>query len=96
MLSECRESGLSVGQFCRDRDISPGLLYKWRKRLSKASRREDADFVELIGGAPAATCSSGVRIRLGVDTTICLERGFDPQTLQEVLGALGHGNRPLR
>jgi hypothetical protein len=89
VMQEYRESGLSVQQFCRDRGISPGLFYKWRKRLSNAPAGEsNAGFVELLRGA-AGSCSSGVRLQLGDEVTVCLERGFDPATLKDVLAAVG-------
>ena len=35
LILECRNSGLSVHQWCLEHDIKPGTFYNWVKRLKK-------------------------------------------------------------
>ncbi len=36
LIMECRQSGLSDYQWCRQRDINPGTFYNWVSRLRKS------------------------------------------------------------
>ena len=35
MIMECRQSGLSDHQWCREHDINPGTFYNWVRRFRK-------------------------------------------------------------
>lgn len=37
LIMECRQSGLSDYQWCRQRDINPGTFYNWVSKLRKSS-----------------------------------------------------------
>lgn len=37
LIMECRQSGLSDQQWCRNNDINPGTFYNWVSRLRKNS-----------------------------------------------------------
>ena len=36
LIMECRQSGLSDYQWCRQRDINPGTFYNWVSKLRKS------------------------------------------------------------
>lgn len=45
LIMECRQSGLSDYQWCRQRDINPGTFYNWVSKLRKSCYKI---FVRLI------------------------------------------------
>lgn len=90
LLDEQAESGLSAAAFCRNRDINLHRFYRWRRRLqNEIARKPAGSFLELIPSCPQQ--ESGVRIRLSSGACIEVERGFDPETLRNVVKALGQG-----
>jgi hypothetical protein len=82
-----QRSGNSVKQFCKERGLTEGSFYAWRKRLQK---REPVRFALVDRGAtrrePAAEAAlelvmaTGERLRIGA--------GADDATLRTVLEAL--------
>jgi len=90
LIKEQTESGLSGAAFCRERDLCRKSFYAWRKRLEAGTESEpegDGGFAEVIHRTGNGTWS-GVSIRLGPPRTICVERGFDAETLRAALSAV--------
>ena len=83
-----KSSGLSVAAFCRERGISPSLLYRWRRRHGGDGQwASSGGFVELhavdaraSGSGVALVGASGWRIELAAE--------FDASTLQRVLACV--------
>jgi hypothetical protein len=86
-IGEQERSGMSVGRFCQEQQITEQSFYVWRKRL----RQPEAVRFALVesGPAPAARAAepmlelvlkTGERLRIG--------RGVDEAALRTVLAAL--------
>jgi transposase-like protein len=86
-IAEQERSGMSVGRFCQEQQITEQSFYVWRKRL----RQPEAVRFALVerGAAPAAIAEepmlelvlkTGERLRIG--------RGVDEAALRTVLAAL--------
>jgi len=86
-IREQERSGLSARRFCKERGLSEGSFYAWRKRLRKQGPVRFA-LVERgsARGEPAAEATlelvlaAGERLRIGA--------GVDARTLRTVLEAL--------
>ena len=74
-------SGMSGLAWCRENQINPARFYVWRRKLTGAPHEKG--FIELhaFGG-------SGIRIGIGANLFIEVERGFDPFTLRTVIETL--------
>ena len=51
LIMECRQSGLSDYQWCRQQDINPGTFYNWSANFAKAAilfRIHRANLLELL------------------------------------------------
>lgn len=87
LVHEQTESGLSGAAFCREHHISLPRFYHWRRRFKAPEHTPSTGFFQLV---PCATHSdSGIRISLGDELHIAIDRGFDPFTLQAVIEAVG-------
>jgi len=86
-IAEHERSGMSVGRFCQEQQVTEQSFYVWRKRL----RQPEPIRFALVehGAAPAATAAepmlelvlkTGDRLRIG--------RGVDEAALRTVLAAL--------
>jgi hypothetical protein len=84
-IAEQVRSGVSVKQFCTERNLSAWSFYSWRKRLREAEPVRFA-LVDRTGVPQAAawnlelTLLTGERLRIGA--------GVDGMTLRTVLEAL--------
>lgn len=52
-ILECRSSGLTDYQWCKEHDIHPGTFYNWVSKLKKDGCQGIPDPVSKIGHAPA-------------------------------------------
>lgn len=84
-------SGMSIAGYCRDAQIRPSYFYTWRRRLTE-QRPSAGGFLELIPGR-LTEAASGIRIHLGAQLSIEVERRFDPLTLRAVIEALSNLSR---
>jgi hypothetical protein len=86
-IGEQERSGMSVGRFCQEQQITEQSFYVWRKRL----RQPEAVRFALVESGPAAAAraaepmlelvlKTGERLRIG--------RGVDEAALRTVLAAL--------
>jgi len=74
-------SGMSGRAWCRENEVNLDRFYSWRRKLAASSA---GGFIKLRTGSEEA----GIRIRLGAEPSIEVDRGFDPATLRAVLAAL--------
>jgi hypothetical protein len=83
------ESGLSGIAFCREHNISLQRFYHWRRRLKNEESHGDSTtgFFELV--PCSAQPRSGIRVRIGDELSIEVDRDFDPFTLRAVIEAVG-------
>lgn len=81
------QSGLSVTDFCRDRQINSQRFYLWRQRFnSQSTASVTGAFLELVPSSKNG--ESGIRLRVDQGLSIELDRGFDPSTLGQVISIL--------
>jgi len=95
LVDKQAESGLSVGVFCREHNLSRDRFYYWRRRFrnQQANGIYAGGFVQLVPYQKKS--SAGVRIRLSDGLCIELEKGFDPVTLRGAIQVLCNtGPRP--
>jgi len=79
-------SGLSITEYCRKHDISPGLFRRWRQHCEPTSVTPGG-FVELrpVDGQRSA---SGVTVIIEGGCRVELQPGFDAATLERVLSCV--------
>ena len=88
LVDQQTESGLSGAAFCREHNINPQRFYHWRRRFKENELGiQSTGFFQLV---PCSTNSeSGIRISLGDELHIEIDRGFDPYTLRTVIETIG-------
>lgn len=84
-----KTSGLSIADYCRNRDIRTNIFYAWRRRISKQQMNQQG-FIELRPSAsPTASAkATGIRIVTAPGYYIEVNRGFDPSLLRAVLACV--------
>lgn len=88
-LAAVHRSGLSLSAFARRHGLCESQLYWWRARLRSHRNVESGirPFVDVRTQALPDCESSGIALVVA-DVTIGVARGFDPQTLAQVVAAL--------
>ena len=86
-ISEQERSGVSVKQFCKERGLTEGSFYAWRKRLGK---KEPVRFALVDRGAVRQERGLGTDLELVLATgeRLRIGTGVDGTTLRTVLEAL--------
>jgi hypothetical protein len=94
LIAEFEASGLNRTEFCRSRQLSLSTFARYRKRLRQQSAPSASIgrwiAVELAGAGPGrgGGADSGLAIALSTGRRIEIGRGFDSQTLIDLLGVL--------
>jgi len=85
-IAEQERSGLSVKQFCKERGLTEGSFYAWRKRL----RKEEPVRFALIepGSLPESATEALLELLLANGERLRIGTGVDGTTLRTVLEAL--------
>src|SRR5271165_1630616 len=81
-----RPSGLTVAAYCRDRGITDGTFYAWKRRVrsrAKLSRSSSPAFVEVK--PPKTSASEAIEICLRGERRLLVRRGFDPDLLTDLV-----------
>src|SRR5271170_4446886 len=79
-----RTSGLTVAAYCRNRGITQGSFYTWKRRLrspAKATRLPKPAFVEVM--PRRAETAGTIEIRLRGERHLLARHGFDRELLIE-------------
>jgi hypothetical protein len=81
-----------VRAFCREEGISEPNFYAWRRKLDRA-RHEGPAFlpVRVVVDQADPAVDRRIEIVLGNGRCLRVERGFDPQTLTQVIDLLEVG-----
>jgi len=89
LVAKQAESGLSAAAFCHRHRLNLHQFYRWRRwlRNDEAERNHAPGFLELVPYSPRGR--SGIRIRLGPELSIEVDRDCDLSTLRAVVNALG-------
>jgi hypothetical protein len=89
-LREWMSSGLCQAEYCRRNGLSSKSFGYWKRRHKEA--REPVQLVEIpMAPQPSAlhrSCLSPVRVMVGSLYRIEIEKGFDPQVLDQLIGFL--------
>lgn len=89
LVDQQTDSGLSGAAFCREHNINPQRFYHWRRRFNESGTMSTG-FFQIVPCSPQSR-GSGIRIHLGQELHIEIDRGFDPFTLCSVIEAIGAG-----
>ena len=52
LIGEQQSSGLTIAEFCRQRDLSPASFYAWRHKVSAASPGQEGSLLSATASAP--------------------------------------------
>lgn len=89
LIAEQSGSGQSVADFCRDRGLTTGQFFAWKKRLRQTAAEE---FVEVqVPRMPAQSSkanSGAIEIHVADGLRIRVEPGFDADHLRAIIAAL--------
>ena len=67
-ILECRSSGLTDYQWCKEHDIHPGTFYNWVSKLKKEGCQDIPEPVSKLGHAPAK--QEIVKLNVAPDDTL--------------------------
>ena len=87
-VAQCRDSGMSVRQWCQENGINLSSYYKWQRKVYDAAKAQhESRFVEVTPVQPVAVSSVAVTVRIaGAEAEI--HNGADPATVEAVLRIL--------
>ena len=93
-IQDCRSSGLSVREWCRQRGVTPTTYYRWEREVLSGIRRKDGversgtAFVELPAPQPlrnVSECTATLNIGSG---SIDLYQEINPELLRTLVELL--------
>lgn len=87
-ISECRNSGQNVTDWCRENGVCEQTYYRWQKRLFEmAKAQQENQFAEVTPAQPVRPGSVAVTVRIaGAEADI--HSGADAATVENVLRVL--------
>lgn len=87
-ISECRDSGQRVKDWCRENGICEQTYYRWQRRLFKmAQAQQEVQFAEITPVQPIHSGNIAVTVRFaGAEADI--HSGADTATVEAVLRVL--------
>lgn len=85
LISEHKQSGLTVKAFCQKHGVSEALFYSWRKRVVVEDQPARFALVATNGVAPSAPA---LQLVLTGGERLEIPSGTDEATLRTVLGLL--------
>ena len=88
LISEHKQSGLTVKAFCQKHGVSEALFYSWRKRLIGEDQPARFALVATNGVAPSAPPLAPLQVVLAGGERLEIPSGTDEGTLRIVLGLL--------
>ncbi len=84
-LEDWAASGKTQVAYCREHELSRHQFQYWKKRLLPSDRPE---FIELRFDTGNRRRHCPLRLMVGSNYEVAVERDFDPVALQQLLGAL--------
>ena len=88
LISEHKQSGLTVKAFCQKQGVSEALFYSWRKRVVSGDQPSRFALVATNGVAPTAAELPPLQLVLAGGERLEIPSGTDEATLRTVLGLL--------
>ena len=88
IVSQCRDSGLSVRQWCQEHGVNVSSYYKWQRKVySMAQAQQEVRFTEITPEEPIRTAGIAVTVRIaGAEADIL--NGADTAAVEAVLRVL--------
>ena len=88
IVSQCRDSGLSVRQWCQDHGVNISSYYKWqRKEYAMVQAQQEIQFAEVTPKQTVRSAGIAVTVRIaGAEADI--HNGADEATVETVLRVL--------
>ena len=90
LISEQKQSGLTVKAFCEKHGVGEALFYSWRKRVVAEDQPARFALVATNGVAPSAPMPQPLQLVLAGER-LEIPPGTDEATLRTVLGLLRQG-----
>ena len=88
VVSQCRDSGVSVRQWCQENGVNVSSYYKWQRKVYAAAQaQQERSFVEVTPGHPAAVIGVAVTLRIA-GAELEIHNGADTGTVEAVLRAV--------
>ncbi len=97
LVAEAARSGLSTRAFCRERGVTEGQFYGWRRRLNgktqavakrRAISAAKGPTFALVSAGAASLATAGVELVLEDGRRLRIGPGVDAATLRTVLAAV--------
>lgn len=89
LIGRQEQSGQSIREFCDSEGVSQPSFFSWRKRLRSQNGQAESRFLPVQIEMPDSLTSAGrIEIVLDGGKRVLVERGFDGQTLRDVLAVL--------
>jgi hypothetical protein len=89
LIGEQSGSGQSVVVFCRDRGLTTGQFFAWKKRLRQATAEPFVEVqVERRAAQSLKAHSGAIEVHLAEGRRILVEPGFDAEHLRALVAAL--------
>ena len=88
LISEHKQSGLTVKAFCQKRGVSEAMFYSWRKRVTVQDQLTRFALVATNGVAPSTPALPPLQLVLAGGERLEIPSGTDEATLRTVLGLL--------
>ena len=87
-ISECRNSGQNVKDWCKENGICEQTYYRWQKRLFEiAKAQQEVQFAEVTPVQPVRCGNIAVTVRIA-DNEAAIHSGADAATVETVLRIL--------
>ena len=88
VVTQCRNSGLSVRQWCQEHGVNVSSYYKWQRKVYAAAQaQQESRFVEVTPEHPVRPGNVAVTVRIaGAEADI--HNGADAATVEAVLRVL--------
>lgn len=87
-VAQCRDSGLSVRQWCQEHGVNVSSYYKWQRKVyATAKAQRESRFVEVTPVQPAAVGDVAVTLRIA-GAELDIHNGADAATVEAVLRAV--------
>ena len=87
LVTECRSSGMKAKAWCEAKGIEYRQYLNWATKLNKESQSEPQQWAHVT--MTKEECSTNeIRLHSG-KWTICLETGFNPTLLSDILKVVG-------
>ena len=85
IVSQCRDSGLSVRQWCQEHGVNLSSYYKWQRKVyTMAQAQQEIKFIEVTPERPVGVA---VTVRIA-EAEADIHNGADTATVEMVLRVL--------